>query len=67
MVEQRLGMGYAVEVAQSHFGDPTMPAAARLVEERRVSAIIFVPYPWSDSAKKRHGRWEGDSGGSIPN
>ncbi|MDA0734221.1 MAG: hypothetical protein O2909_08190 [Chloroflexi bacterium] len=45
MVEQRLGMGYAVEVAQSHYGDPTMPAAAaKLVEERRVSSVIFVPY-----------------------
>jgi sirohydrochlorin ferrochelatase len=45
MVERRLGKGYAVEVAQSHYGDPTMPvAAAKLVEERRVSAVIFVPY-----------------------
>jgi len=45
MVEQRLGMGYAVEVAQSHYGDPTMAAAAaKLVEERGVSSLIFVPY-----------------------
>lgn len=45
MVEQRLGMGYAVEVAQSHYGDPTMPAAAaKLVEERQVSSVICVPY-----------------------
>ena len=45
MVEQRLGMGYAVEVAQSHYGDPTMPgAAAKLVEERGVSSVVFVPY-----------------------
>ena len=45
MVENRLGLGYAVDVAQSHYGDPTMEfAAARLVEERGVSAIICVPY-----------------------
>ena len=45
MVEQRLGMGYAVEVAQSHYGDPTMPvAAAKLVEDRGVSSVVFVPY-----------------------
>ena len=45
MVEQRLGPGYAVGVAQSHYGDPTMPVAAgRLVEERHVSSITYVPY-----------------------
>lgn len=45
MVEERMGTGYAVDVAQSHYGDPTMEfAAARLVEERGVSAIICVPY-----------------------
>lgn len=45
MVENRLGLGYAVDVAQSHYGDPTMEfAAARLVSERSVSAIICVPY-----------------------
>ena len=45
MVENRLGVGYAVDVAQSHYGDPTMEfAAARLIEERGVSAIIGVPY-----------------------
>ena len=45
MVENRLGTGYAVDVAQSHYGDPTMEfAAARLVVERGVSAIIGVPY-----------------------
>lgn len=45
MVENRLGLGYAVAVAQSHYGDPTMEfAAARLVAERGVSAIICVPY-----------------------
>ena len=45
MVEQRMGEGYAVDVAQSHYGDPTMEfAAARLVEERGVSSLICVPY-----------------------
>ena len=45
MVENRLGVGYAVAVAQSHYGDPTMEfAAARLVGERGVAAIIGVPY-----------------------
>lgn len=45
MVEQRLGEGYTVEVAQSHYGDPTMPyAGAKLVEERKVTSIITVPY-----------------------
>ncbi len=45
MVENRLGPGYAVDVAQSHYGDPTMEfAAARLVNERGVSALICVPY-----------------------
>ena len=45
MVEQRLGAGYAVEVAQSHYGDPTMPdAGAKLVEKRGVTSIITVPY-----------------------
>lgn len=45
MVESRLGAGYAVDVAQSHYGDPTMEfATARLIEERRVSSLICVPY-----------------------
>jgi sirohydrochlorin ferrochelatase len=45
MVEQQLGMGYAVEVALPHYGDPTRSAAAaRLVEERQVVAVIFIPY-----------------------
>jgi len=45
MVERRLGLGYAVAVAQSHYGDPTMEAGAKpLVEERGVSAIRCVPY-----------------------
>lgn len=44
-VEARMGAGYAVEVAQSHYGDPTMEAATqRLVQERRVSSITYVPY-----------------------
>ena len=45
MVEHRLGPGYAVGVAQSHYGDPTMPAATKhLVEERHASSITYVPY-----------------------
>jgi len=45
MVENRLGLGYAVDVAQSHYGDPTMEfAAARLVSGRGVAALICVPY-----------------------
>ena len=38
-----MGEGYAVEVAQSHYGDPTMEfAAARLIGERGVSSLICV-------------------------
>lgn len=45
MVENRLGLGYAVSVAQSHYGDPTMDAAvAVLVEKRQVSSLVCVPY-----------------------
>lgn len=45
MVENRLGLGYAVDVAQSHYGDPTMEfAAGRLVNGRGVAALICVPY-----------------------
>jgi sirohydrochlorin cobaltochelatase len=45
MVENRLGLGYAVSVAQSHYGDPTMDTAAEiLVEKRRVSSLVCVPY-----------------------
>lgn len=45
MVENRLGPGYAVAVAQSHYGDPTMDdAAASLVETRQVRSITCVPY-----------------------
>ncbi len=45
IVEVELGQGYAVEVAQSHYGDPTIEAgAAHLVDHRRVSRIVVVPY-----------------------
>ncbi len=45
MLEERLGSDYAVAVAQSHFGSPTMEeAAAELVEKRGVSAVTCVPY-----------------------
>ncbi len=45
LVEKQLGSGYALAVAQSHYGDPTMEAgAARLVNERRASSILCVPY-----------------------
>ena len=45
MAEEHLGPGYAVDVAQSHYGDPTMEfAAARLIAERGVSSLICVPY-----------------------
>ena len=45
IAEEQLGKGYAVEIAQSHYGDPTMAfAAERLVEERGVSALLCVPY-----------------------
>ena len=45
MVEAQLGQGYAVAAAQSHYGDPTMDhAAAELVENRRVSRMMVVPY-----------------------
>ncbi len=45
LVEERLGTEYAVAVAQSHYGDPTMDAAAaKLAETRRVSSIMCVPY-----------------------
>ncbi len=44
-VEEQLGAGYAVAVAQSHFDSPTMhEAAAELVERRRVSSVTCVPY-----------------------
>ena len=45
LTEGLLGPGYAVDVAQSHYGDPTMQAATEnLVECRKVSALICVPY-----------------------
>jgi sirohydrochlorin ferrochelatase len=45
MVENRLGSGFAVDVAQSHYGDPTMEdAATRLIEDRGISSLICVPY-----------------------
>ena len=45
MAEHQLGPGYVVDVAQSHYGDPTMESAfANLVEGRGVSALICVPY-----------------------
>ncbi len=45
MAESRLGSGYVVEIAQSHYGDPTMAdALTELVENRGVSAVICVPY-----------------------
>lgn len=45
MLEERLGDGYPVEVAQSHFGAPTMDAAAReLVDRRGAASVTCVPY-----------------------
>ena len=45
LVEAKLGENYAVAVAQSHYGDPTMDvAAAKLAETRGVSSIMCVPY-----------------------
>lgn len=45
IVENRLGPGYAVTVAQSHYGDPTMEEATEyLVKERQVSSLMYVPY-----------------------
>ena len=44
-VEAALGESYAVAVAQSHYGDPTVETgAAQLVDERGVSRIVMVPY-----------------------
>lgn len=44
-IEHDLGANFAVAVAQSHYGDPTMAdAAAHLVNDRRVGSIICVPY-----------------------
>ena len=44
-VEQDLGLDFAVSVAQSHYGDPTMEdAVAQLVNERNIGSLICVPY-----------------------
>lgn len=44
-IEQDLGPNFAVSVAQSHYGDPTMEdAAAHLVNNRRIGSLICVPY-----------------------
>ncbi len=45
LVEHRLGAGYAVSVAQSHYGDPTMEEATEiLVRQKEVSSLMYVPY-----------------------
>ena len=45
LVENLLGPGYAVSVAQSHYGDPTMEEATEiLVRGREVSSLMYVPY-----------------------
>lgn len=45
IVETQLGPNFAVAVAQSHYGDPTMEdAAAELVDHRGVSSMVVVPY-----------------------
>ena len=45
MLEEQLGAGFAVAVAQSHFGPPTMEeAAADLVERRGAASVTCVPY-----------------------
>lgn len=44
-IEHDLGANFAVAIAQSHYGDPTMDAAAaNLVNDRRVGSLICVPY-----------------------
>lgn len=44
-VEERLGAAYAVAIAQSHYGPPTMEeAAATLVEGHGASSLVCVPY-----------------------
>ena len=44
-IEDGLGEQYAVSVAQSHYGDPTMAAAAaELIDRRGVGSIICAPY-----------------------
>ena len=44
-VERDLGDGYAVSVAQSHYGAPTMEEATEeLIEARGVGSVICAPY-----------------------
>lgn len=44
-IERDLGGDFAVAVAQSHYGDPTMEdAAGELVDGRGVGSLICVPY-----------------------
>lgn len=45
LVEQSLGEGYSVTVAQSHFGAPVFEDAVDdLIEKREVSSVTVVPY-----------------------
>ena len=44
LVESKLGGSFAVAVAQSHFGTPTMEEAAQQLTGRGVSSIICIPY-----------------------
>ncbi|MYC07575.1 MAG: sirohydrochlorin chelatase [Chloroflexi bacterium] len=45
MLEEQLGAGFAVAVAQSHFGPPTMEeAVADLVERQGAASVTCVPY-----------------------
>lgn len=44
LVEGKLGDSFAVAVAQSHFGSPTMEEAAQQLVERGASSVICVPY-----------------------
>ncbi|MDA0770948.1 MAG: hypothetical protein O2821_12100 [Chloroflexi bacterium] len=44
LVEEKLGDAFAVAVAQSHFGSPTMEEAAQQLADCGVSSIICVPY-----------------------
>ena len=66
MVERQLGPGYVVDVAQSHYGDPTMESAsACLVEERGAIRSCLRPvclFPWNDSQAQRAGRNDGRAG-----
>ena len=45
MVESELAPGFAVAVAQAHYGDPTMESAAEhLIKVREASRLIAMPY-----------------------